>query len=47
MEKGGNDSMHSFLDKYGLNDAEPEMKYKSKAAFYYRKRLAALATGNQ
>ena len=39
--------MHAFLDKYGLNEAEPEDKYKSKAAVYYRKRLSALASGNQ
>eukprot|EP00826_Nyctotherus_ovalis_P036314 TRINITY_DN3208_c0_g3_i1.p1 TRINITY_DN3208_c0_g3~~TRINITY_DN3208_c0_g3_i1.p1 ORF type:complete len:241 (-),score=55.85 TRINITY_DN3208_c0_g3_i1:84-806(-) len=36
---GGNKSFMEFMEKYELNGAATEMKYKSKAANYYRARL--------
>lgn len=47
MEQGGNDKLHAFLDKYDLNTADLQTKYQSKAAQYYRKRLAAIASQQQ
>ena len=47
MDKGGNDEMHAYLERYNLNEESVSVKYMTKAAQYYRKKLAALATGDE
>jgi hypothetical protein len=32
MDKGGNDRMHTFFEKYDLNTEPVDVKYMSKAA---------------
>eukprot|EP00826_Nyctotherus_ovalis_P036315 TRINITY_DN3208_c0_g3_i2.p1 TRINITY_DN3208_c0_g3~~TRINITY_DN3208_c0_g3_i2.p1 ORF type:complete len:180 (-),score=26.29 TRINITY_DN3208_c0_g3_i2:290-829(-) len=41
---GGNKSFMEFMEKYELNGAATEMKYKSKAANYYRARVVCRKT---
>ena len=43
MDKGGNDALHAFFELYNLNSESIETKYKSRAAQWYRKKLAAEA----
>lgn len=47
MIKGGNDALHDFFDKYDLNSSDIKTKFTSKAAQFYRKRLAAQAVDDQ
>jgi hypothetical protein len=47
MDKGGNDSLFSFFEEYGLNAEDAKSRYGSKAASYYKKYLTALATNDQ
>lgn len=47
MWLGGNSKFHEYLDTYQLNQAEFETKYKSKAAVYYRQKLATLISDNK
>lgn len=42
VKLGGNQILHDYFDKFDLNGKDIEHKYKSKAADYYRKRLASL-----
>ena len=41
MEEGGNMKLKAFFDKYDLNPVEINVKYKTKAADYYRRKLDA------
>lgn len=45
MEHGGNHKLSEYLDKYDLNSEDIKVKYNTKAAQWYRKRLAASANG--
>eukprot|EP00330_Aristerostoma_sp_ATCC50986_P006549 CAMPEP_0114587240 /NCGR_PEP_ID=MMETSP0125-20121206/10252_1 /TAXON_ID=485358 ORGANISM="Aristerostoma sp., Strain ATCC 50986" /NCGR_SAMPLE_ID=MMETSP0125 /ASSEMBLY_ACC=CAM_ASM_000245 /LENGTH=58 /DNA_ID=CAMNT_0001783057 /DNA_START=232 /DNA_END=408 /DNA_ORIENTATION=- len=46
MKNGGNKKLKQFLAKYNLpEDAPIEQKYKTKACYYYREMLKAIATG--
>ena len=47
MDKGGNDELHAYLERYNLNEESVSTKYMTKAAQYYRKKLAALAAGDE
>jgi hypothetical protein len=47
MRAGGNDHFTQFLHSYNLDEESPEVKYKSKAADYYRKRVLLLLTLGQ
>ena len=45
MSSGGNDKLAEFFDRYDLNaEKDIKVRYATKAAAYYRKRNAALAT---
>jgi ADP-ribosylation factor GTPase-activating protein 1 len=37
MKEGGNAKFKAFMETYNLNQESPAMKYKTKAAEYYRK----------
>ena len=43
MENGGNKALHEFFEKYSLNNEDIRTKYMSRAAQYYRKKIAAFA----
>ena len=51
MQKGGNETLHAFFEKYDFNNvSSPNLvteRYLSKAAEYYRNRLNALASEDQ
>ena len=42
MENGGNIKFKEFLERYDLNTEDIKVKYVTKSAQYYRKRLAAI-----
>jgi hypothetical protein len=45
LSSGGNDKLAEFFDRYDLNaEKDIKVRYATKAAAYYRKRNAALAT---
>ena len=39
MRSGGNDRFNQFLHNYNLEEDAPEVKYRSKAADFYRRRV--------
>lgn len=43
MRVGGNQQFREYLEKYNLEDEQAKIKYQTKAAQFYRKRIAALA----
>ena len=47
MEKGGNDELHAYFERYNLNEESVSAKYMTKAAQFYRKKLASLAAGDE
>jgi len=47
MECGDNAKLHQFFEKYNLNQEQVKVKYTSKAASYYRKKLAAIASKDE
>lgn len=40
MKEGGNSKFKAFLDVYALAQQSPTMKYKTKAAEYYRNNVS-------
>lgn len=46
MRVGGNLQFKEFLEKYNLENEEPKVKYQTKAAQFYRRKIAALSNGN-
>lgn len=46
MDKGGNDLLYVFFEKYELNSEDIVARYSSTAASFYRKRLSALASND-
>jgi hypothetical protein len=47
MDKGGNENLYEYLQKYDLNSSDHIAKYTSKAAQYYRKLLSAKASNDE
>ena len=47
MDKGGNDALNTFFVRFNLNTEDINMKYTSRAALWYRKKLAADAAGDE
>jgi hypothetical protein len=47
MDKGGNDALNTFFVRYNLNTEAINMKYMSRAALQYRKKLVAEAAGDE
>jgi hypothetical protein len=47
MDKGGNDELQAFFEKFNLNDEAVSSKYMTKAAQYYRMKLNAMASGDE
>jgi hypothetical protein len=43
VRNGGNEKLRSFLEQYNLENEDIKVKYNTKAADFYRKRLGALA----
>jgi hypothetical protein len=43
MKVGGNQQFKEFLEKYNLEEEKPKVKYMTKAANFYRRKLAAMA----
>lgn len=46
MDKGGNDLLYVFFEKYDLNAEDLVTRYNSKAAQFYRKLLSAMASND-
>eukprot|EP00347_Sterkiella_histriomuscorum_P007622 403348208 len=47
MRVGGNQQFQEYLEKYNLDKEQPMVKYQTKAAQSYRKRLTAMASNSQ
>lgn len=45
MQQGGNIQFKEYMEKYNLEGEELRMKYQTKAAQFYRRKIATLSSG--